>query len=105
MFLTIDSEKGLSASDNLHFDDAMRLLGTALLAIMHGLDDQVKENDPTRYPEVHGSIYDTVNVMVGNILDEFDHDRSPYTDLTAEAILKAENAILDDHAQKENTPT
>lgn len=95
MFIHIDSDAGLSASDHLTFTDALRLLGTAALSLMDGLDTYVKEHDPEQYDEVHGHIYDQFNVLAGNILDAFDNTRSPATDLTAEAILRAENEILD----------
>ena len=96
MFLHIDSEQGLSSNEKLGFEDAMRLIGTAALSIMQGLDQYVKENDAESYEQVHGRIYDIFNIMAGNILDAFDGTRSPATDLTAEAILRAENQILDE---------
>ena len=96
MFLHIDSETGLSSNEHLSFDDALRLLGTAALSIMEGLDNYVKENDAENYESVHGAIYDKFNILAGNILDAFDSTRSPATDLTAEAILRAENEILDE---------
>ena len=96
MFIRIDSETGLSSNEHLSFDDALRLIGTAALSIMEGLDKYVKENDTENYESVHGAIYDKFNIMAGNILDAFDSNRSPATDLTAEAILRAENEILDE---------
>lgn len=96
MFIHIDSEAGLSSNEHLSFDDALRLLGTAALSIMEGLDKYVQENDAENYESVHGAIYDKFNIMAGNILDAFDATRSPATDLTAEAILRAENEILDE---------
>jgi hypothetical protein len=96
MFIHIDSEQGLSSNEHLSFDDALRLLGTAALSIMEGLDKYVQENDAENYESVHGAIYDKFNIMAGNILDAFDSTRSPATDLTAEAILRAENEILDE---------
>lgn len=96
MFLHIDSEQGLSSDVKLNFEDALRLLGTAVLSIMEGLDKHVKENDADNYEQVHGRIYDTFNIMAGNILDAFDNTRCPATDLTAEAIFRAENQILDE---------
>jgi hypothetical protein len=96
MFIHIDSETGLSSNEHLSFDDALRLLGTAALSMMEGLDTYVKENDAENYERVHGAIYDKFNIMAGNILDAFDNSRSPATDLTAEAILRAENEILDE---------
>ena len=96
MFVNIDSEKGITFSEKLAFDDALRLVGTAALSIMQGLDKCVEETDPEHYDEVHGAIYDKFNFMAGNILDAFDSTRSPATDLTAEAILRAENEILDE---------
>lgn len=96
MFIHIDSEHGISSNEHLSFDDALRLVGTAALSLMEGLDKYVKENDAKNYESVHGAIYDKFNFMAGNILDAFDSTRSPATDLTAEAILRAENEILDE---------
>ena len=96
MFIHIDTETGITSSEALSFDDALRIVGTAALSLMEGLDTYVKENDADNYERVHGSIYDKFNIMAGNILDAFDNSRSPATDLTAEAILRAENAILDE---------
>lgn len=96
MYLHIDSEEGISSNEHLSFEDSLRILGTAALSLMKGLDNYVKENDAENYESVHGHIYDTFNIMAGNILDAFDNTRSPATDLTAEAILRAENEILDE---------
>lgn len=96
MVLHIDTEKGLSSDEHLSFEDTLRILGTATLSLMAGLDQYVKEHDAENYEQVHGHIYDTYNIMAGNILDAFDNTRSPATDLTAEAILRAENEILDE---------
>jgi hypothetical protein len=104
MFITIDTEKGISSSERLSFEDSMRIIGTAALTLMHGLDDYVKENDAENYESVHGHIYDTFNIMAGNILDAFEPNRSPATDLTAEAILRAENEILDEKVPTEVEP-
>jgi hypothetical protein len=96
MFIHIDTETGISASEHLSFEDSLRVIGTAALSLMKGLDTYIKENDPDNYESAHGHIYDTFNILAGNILDAFDDTRSPATDLTAEAILRAENEILDD---------
>ena len=96
MFIHIDTEKGISSDEHISFEDSMRILGTAILSLMEGLDKYVKEHDAENYESVHGRIYDTFNIMAGNILDAFDSNRSPATDLTAEAILRAENEILDE---------
>jgi hypothetical protein len=105
MFIHIDSETGLSSNEHLSFDDALRLIGTAALSMMEGLDKYVKENDAENYESVHGAIYDKFNIMAGNILDAFDSTRSPATDLTAEAILRAENEILDEQVPDEPEET
>ena len=104
MFINIDTEKGITFSEKLDFEDALRLLGTAAISLMTGLDDHVKENDPDNYERVHGHIYDTFNIMCGNILDKFDSTRTPATNLTAEAILRAENEILDEAVPTEIEP-
>ena len=104
MFINIDKDKGITFSEGLGFEDALRLLGTAALSLMTGLDDHIKETDPDNYERVHGHIYDTFNIMCGNILDKFDGTRTPATDLTAEAILRAENEILDEAVPTEIEP-
>ena len=104
MFINIETEKGITFSEGLNFEDALRLLGTAALSLMTGLDDHIKETDPDNYERVHGHIYDTFNIMCGNILDKFDGTRTPATDLTAEAILRAENEILDEAVPTEIEP-
>ena len=96
MFIHIDSETGISSNEHLSFEDSLRLIGTAALSLMEGLDSYVKEKDPDNYDTVHAHIYDSFNILAGNILDAFDSTRSPATDLTAEAILRAENEILDE---------
>jgi hypothetical protein len=96
MFINIDSEKGITSSEKLTFENAMRLLGTATIAIMQGFDEDMrKQLSEEAFNEVHGRVYDMYNIMAGNILDTYDPTRSPQTDLTAQAIMEAENAILD----------
>ena len=90
MFIKIDTEEGITASPKLTFGDALRLIGTATLALMNGVAD-ANNNDE----KVKGEVYDMYNTLDGNILDGFDGDRSPATDLTAQAIPEAENALLD----------
>jgi len=97
MYIHIDAEKGLRCSEGLSFVDALRLIGTATLHLMNDVDDYAKENAKTdeEYNDAHGKVYDLYNHMAGNILDQFDCTRSPATDLTTQAIMEAENAILD----------
>jgi hypothetical protein len=96
MFINIDSEKGITSSEKLTFEDAMRLLGTATIAIMQGFDEDMRPQlNEEEFKELHGRVYDMYNIMAGNILDTYDPMRSPQTDLTAQAIMEAENAILD----------
>lgn len=97
MYLHIDSEKGISASEKLSFEDSMRMICTAALALMDGLDQYIKEAAPNEeeYEKAHGHVYDVFNEMAGAVLNAFDGERSPHTDLTAQAIMEAENAILD----------
>lgn len=106
MFITIDSEKGITCSEGLTFVDAMRLIGSATLHIMNDADANAKATaeDSGQYEEIHGQIYDMFNTMAGNILDQFDPTTSPATDLTARAILEAENAILDRETTEEAAP-
>jgi hypothetical protein len=103
MFINIDSEKGITSSENLTFENAMRLIGTATIAIMQGFDEDMKKQfSDEEFKEIHGRVYDMYNIMAGNILDTYDPTRSPQTDLTAQAIMEAENAILDREVPETN---
>lgn len=103
MFINIDSEKGITSSEKLTFENAMRLLGTATIALMQGFDEDMKAQlSEEEFEKVHGRVYDMYNIMAGNILDTYDPTRSPQTDLTAQAIMEAENAILDREVPEEN---
>ena len=67
------------------------------------MKEQLSEED---FQEVRGRVYDMYNIMAGNILDTYDPTRSPQTDLTAQAIMEAENAILDREVpDQEEEPT
>ena len=77
------------------FPELARALFTTLLHFMQQTSEQGDNN-----PELRGELYDMVNALAGNTLDMFEPNPSNGSDkLTAEAILRAENEILDEEVQ------
>lgn len=97
-YINISALNGIEVSERLDITAGLRLLGTAILAIMQGAVDNAAKtfvDDDEKISLIKGGIYDMTNSMFGNILDMFDPENSPQTNLTAQAIMEAENAILD----------
>jgi hypothetical protein len=69
------------------FSDAMSLLMSASLHAMKKTAEQ--------YPDLKEDIYDEFNHSASKILEEFIPDHELRPDLTAEAIKKYENEILE----------
>ena len=73
----------------LNLEDALLLLGSAFLHILNRAADSNKD------PAVKDALYDAANSLFSNILKEFAPEIEMRPDLTVQAILEAENAILD----------
>lgn len=79
------------------FPEMCRSLFTVLLHFMEQTAATGKD-----VPGLRGEIYDMVNALASNTLDIFEPDAQNDADrLTAEAILRAENEILDEQVTEE----
>ena len=86
MYINV-TEKQFKCSNDLTYSQGVALL---LSGIMHITEETIQQK-----PESVGNIYDYLNAAFGIILDKIQPDVSPATDLTAQAILEAENRILE----------
>jgi hypothetical protein len=75
----------------IRFDDFLTVFGTVLLATMQGQVDRAPEEAKQTLME---DIYDKVNFMASNILSLFAPDLELRPHLTSEAILEAENKLI-----------
>lgn len=90
-------------SSGMTFPDVVQLLQTMMLSTMHNVMEQAKKDKSvTDIEEVRKEVFDMVNISSSNVLLMFAPDLATRKDLTAEAILKAENEILD--ATDKTTP-
>lgn len=88
--------------------DALELLCNGLLTIMASTTEHYekqyvgagKEDAMLKFRE---GMYDAVNIAVTNVLLAYAPDIENRKDLTAEALLKAENEILSALPEKDNT--
>ena len=96
----ICAEEAISYSDDLKCIDALKLLlGGILFTIQHA-HATISDVHPEKAEEVKRELYDLVNIGASNILKKFAPEFELRPDLTAEAIMKAENEILDDFAEE-----
>lgn len=72
---------------NLNLEDTLLLLGSAFLHILNRAAETT--------PKDKEILYDSANALFSNILQSFAPEIEMRPDLTVEAILEAENAILD----------
>lgn len=99
----ICAEEAISYSDDLKCIDALKLLlGGILFTIQHA-HATISDVHPEKAEEVKRELYDLVNIGASNILKKFAPEFELRPDLTAEAIMKAENEILDDFAEECDT--
>ena len=99
----ICAEEAISYSDDLKCIDALKLLlGGVLFTIQHA-HATISDVHPEKAEEVKRELYDLVNIGASNILKKFAPEFELRPDLTAEAIMKAENEILDDFAEECDT--
>lgn len=80
--------------------DIMAVLSTATLGFMKTLVGTVPDNLKQSVTE---SLYDMYNASASHILEVFAPDIEMRPNLTAEAILQAENKILNENAEKNKT--
>ena len=79
----------------LDYPTVTQMLGQAQLYFMNQTYNATPESDHKLRKSVRGEIYDIYNATASNVLDMFEPTAEKCTNLTAEAILKAENEILE----------
>lgn len=104
MFIKV-SDNSLETSKRLLLPEAFQLLFSAALHMMNSVVDTAAADSNLTSEQrtiIKGDIYDMFNIGASNVLSIFDPETSPRDNLTAEAIMQAENAILDANAACEN---
>ena len=100
IILTIKEDKMTTRCQHpMDIRDVLTALATASLATMRTFVDKLPEDAKAKVTE---DLYDVYNVTASHILENFAPDIEMRPNLTAEAILKAENNILDNAAQNKN---
>ena len=77
--------------------DALIALATASLAVMNTLVSQVPEDEKEACTN---AMYDAYNIVASNVLTQFAPHLELRPNLTTQAILEAENKIIDEHYKK-----
>lgn len=108
LILTEENGKfNLHTEAPIDFQNLAQMLLTAMLAACKSMLDvaeanydknedlQKKVDKATFLASFKGDIYDMINFGVTNMLGEFAPEIENHPDLTAQAIMEAENAILD----------
>lgn len=73
-----------------------QMLGQAQLHFMNKTMELASANPDDKFKKkLKGEIYDMYNATASNVLDMFDPTAEKCTNLTADAILKAENELLE----------
>lgn len=85
----------------LDYPTVTQMLAQAQLHFMQRILAAAPETDEKQMKALKGEIYDIYNAAASNVLDMFDPTVEKCTNLTAEAILKAENEILAEGAKDE----
>lgn len=116
LILTEENGKfNLHTEAPIDFQNLAQMLLTAMLAACKSMLDvaeanydknedlQKKVDKETFLAHFKGDIYDMINFGVTNMLGEFAPEIENHPDLTAQAIMEAENAILDKVAKEDDT--
>ena len=85
----------------LDYPTVTQMMAQAQLHFMQRTLAAAPETDEKQIKALKGEIYDIYNATASNVLDMFDPTAEKCTNLTAEAILKAENEILAEGAKDE----
>lgn len=87
----------VSTTQGLTLPDAMQVICTAACSMLRQTYEAISAAPPEGVtPEqIKGDLYDMANLMFSNVLSQFAPEIEMRPDLTCEAILKAENEILD----------
>lgn len=88
------------ASDKFTPDEFINTTLQAQMQLFQSILSQAPEDEQLK---LKGELYDMYNLAASAFLEAFDPDSELRPDLTAEAILKAENEILDSLPTSEKT--
>ena len=95
--LTLEDEKlGMDVAGNITGPDLLAALFTAVLSTARAMLASVPEEHQEDATE---EIYDMINAGASNVLELFAPEIEMRPDLTVEALLDAENKILDTAAE------
>ena len=87
----------LTTKKPIHFEDMLQITQTALLSHANTILKNVPEED---LEAVKGSLYDKMNLAFSRTLEFFAPEFEVNPGLTAQAILEAENAIIERQYQE-----
>lgn len=99
-FITEDEKYGIVANKELTYEEAMQLLQSTTLHIMHTFLKQHKDS-----PELIEAMYDSYNIMASSILNNLIPDNEINKDLDARSILKAQNELIEKEADEKSGST
>ena len=88
-----DGQVNVRPSRPLGFEDFLQVVQTAVLSAMNSLLESVPEEDQE---SVKKGIYESYNVAASHTLELFAPDFELRPDLTTQAILEAENKIIEE---------
>lgn len=91
MYIKI-TDNTIETDGQLNFQEAMRLLASAMLQVMNkALDFASNEEE---YDAVRDSVYDSANQAFTAILDSFDPDQSRNDDLDINIVVAMQDQII-----------
>lgn len=86
-----DGSLSVDIKDPIPFEEFISVNMTLLLGAMHNTVDNAPKD---KQEEAKGTIYDMVNVAASRVLEQFAPEYELRPNLTAQAILEAENKII-----------
>lgn len=86
-----DNQVSMHTSGPISFEDLISLTSTVTLGYMR----QIRDNAPAdKREDAVNTLYDAYNVAVSHVLEAFAPEKELRPNLTSQAILEAENAII-----------
>lgn len=86
-----DNQVSMHTSGPITFEDLISLTNTVTLGYMNKLKDAAPED---KKEECVNTLYDAYNFAVSHVLEAFAPEKELRPNLTSQAILEAENAII-----------
>ena len=93
VMISVTSTGDILQSEPTNVQEFSGILLNAILSVFIGVIER-QETDEDKY-ECKMQLYDMFNLQASTFLEQLAPDRELRPDLTAEAIMEAENAILD----------